>query len=336
MDSVVIDVVAPSHLHVSILSRLPILSVLSTVHSLRMHSFVGLPPSSSLALSTASRCRREGRRRGRGGDEPGPVWMLGDYRFGNYAAPERSEAACRTLNVSREMCNRNDGEMVRAAVGALEGLDGDGGRGAPEEGAVRVLAWDLAVREASGSDWFGEHGGSSEQLGRRFDGCGGVRMIELHEALERAGHGSVLDLVSDRGGHPTLEGLRFIVDELVWEGKPPPPPSLLRLLLNGRNLCRAALMLYSRAVASAIVPLQRRLAVVRPRRKYRGSSIRLLLAARLTNAYQLHLWWVTHFSLLVEVGVVKWWSGYSGYKLSWLMIFGWDGFDALSPPLLTR
>ena len=94
-------------------------------------------------------------------------------------------------------------------------------------------------------------------------------------------------------------------------------------------------MMYCRAVASIIIPLQRRLAVVRPRRKYRGSSLRLLLAARLTNVYQVHLWWVTQMSLLIEVGLGKWWSGYSGYRLSWVMIMGWSGFDELSPPLLT-
>ena len=46
-----------------------------------------------------------------------------------------------------------------------------------------------------------------------------MSIIDLRGALKEAGHGSVLDLVSDRGGHPTLEGLRFIVDEIVWGGE---------------------------------------------------------------------------------------------------------------------
>ena len=94
--------------------------------------------------------------------------MMGDYRFGNYARSSSSSSsssydddgdggACRTLNVSRDMCRKNDGEMVRRALKALERMKG-GGEG------VRVLPWDLIVREESGANWFEEYGGGAEQV----------------------------------------------------------------------------------------------------------------------------------------------------------------------------
>ena len=184
--------------------------------------------------------------------------MLGDYRFGNYALLDGGDdpPSCRTLNVSRSMCNVNDGDMVRRAVSALSNIARLPG--------VKVVPWDLAVREASGSD-FSKHGGSSAQIMERFSA-----VLDVESALKSTGHRSILDLVTDRGGHPSLSGLRFIMSELVWSGSPPPTPTLTNLLLDSKSVFRAVIMLYCRAVRSLVVPLQRRLAVVRPRRKYRG------------------------------------------------------------------
>lgn len=159
-------------------------------------------------------------------------------------------------------------------------------------------------------------------------------VVDIATNLNRANL-KIEDLILDRGGHPSMEGLRFMVDILVFGGKPPPAPSLLEVIFNRRNVVRAGLMFSHRIVEAGLVPLQRYLAVVRPRRKYRGSNLWLLLATRLTNLYQLHLYAITNLTIVNETGLAGWMRMNKYYKISYTMIFGWEGYDGLSPPLLT-
>ena len=162
----------------------------------------------------------------------------------------------------------------------------------------------------------------------------GDNVVDIVSVLTRSNL-MIEDLISDRGGHPSLEGLRFIINTLAFGGDPPPPPTVSEVFFNRRNFVRGVLMLSHRFVFYILVPVQRRLAVVRPRRKLRGKSIKLLMATRITNVYQVWLGVLTNLSIINEVGIRRWWDCYDYSVWNKTVIFGWDDYDALSPPLLT-
>ena len=87
-----------------------------------------------------------------------------------------------------------------------------------------------------------------------------------------------------------------------------------------------------------LIPLQRKLAVVRPRQRCRGTNVSLNVAYFLICVYQYYLFTATVLMRLVEVGFSGVSSGsgglFVGYWLSYDMIFGWDEFRKASPPLL--
>ncbi|GMH78398.1 hypothetical protein TrST_g3565 [Triparma strigata] len=226
------------------------------------------------------------------------------------------------------MCKVNDKKMAAMALDNIEEVLGIDGR-------VKVVPWDLVVRESGvksskkggGSD-FGV--GSYENVRKKFgDNIVDIVSILTHSNLK------IEDIITDRGGHPSLEGLRFIINTLAFGGEPTPSPSVSEVVFNRRNFVRGVLMLSHRFVFSILVPLQRRLAVVRPRRKLRGKSIKLLMAARITNVYQVWLGVLTNLSIINEVGIRRWWDSYDYSVWNKTVIFGWDDYDALSPPLLT-
>ncbi|GMI34132.1 hypothetical protein TeGR_g12196 [Tetraparma gracilis] len=87
----------------------------------------------------------------------------------------------------------------------------------------------------------------------------------------------------------------------------------------------------ARLADGIVLPAQRRLAIVRPRRRTRGLSLRLNLAYLLVCLYQLHLFLLTRLQLAAGVG--RWGGG--GYRLGLVQVLGWEEFRRGAPPLLT-
>ena len=300
----VVHVISPSHLHVSSLSNLPLLPSHSLVHSLTLHSFMGLPLSSpiipQILLAIPARDR--------------VVLLVPDFRFGNYSP----SAPPRTLNVCRSQCNASsDASQVSKGLltlSALRSLRPD----------ITLVPWDLMVRKSTGTLSYAD----LLFFPRSFS----PSLVDVEAAL--AGENIPLkDAVLDRGGHPSLKGLSFLVNTVIFSSSPPPPPSLLLLLTTPRTLLHLLLILHHRATRVLLLPLQRRLSVIRPRRTNRGSSPRLLLSHLLISLYQLHLYITTLLSRLSLRDPMAVFCG-GHYVPSVMMVVGWREFREGSPPLL--
>lgn len=247
---------------------------------------------------------------------PSIYCCIGDYRFGNYAYQDPSSAVCRTLNVSRSQCTAEvDGIMTAHTVKALKYLTA-------ADNGTKFLPWDVTVRTSLFGKDYGRVKGTPSDL------------CDVSSSVVNLGDKIITpSMVSDRGCHPTLEGLQFLLATI--SPTLPPPPSFLRLILSRRNVVRTLLVLFHRSFITVILPLQRYLAVVRPRRRQRGRNLRLGMAYWCTTFYQFELWAITNVSMMNELG-----GNYFRlkpsipYHPSSTLFFGWDEFASLSPPLL--
>jgi len=306
-----VHVLSPSHLHVASLASLPLLPTLSLIYHLRLHAFMGLPCSSPIINNVLSEIFTSNP------PNASVFLLIPDFRFGNYS----SSPPARTLNVCRSCCNPT--ADIQQTVLALTALTAISQRAHLTRSTLKMIPWDLMVRRSIGSTTYDGLLSSYSFSDRIVDVSSEMskRRINLDEAI------------LDRGGHPSLTGLTFLVNTIIFDDAPPPQPTLLLLLTTPRTLAIAALIVRHRIACALIIPLQRKLAIIRPRRAKRGVSFQLFLAYALICLYQMHLFVSTVLMQLCEAGFKGAWA--SGYRPSVEMIFGWKEFRDASPPLLT-
>ena len=321
---------SPSHLHVDNLSTLRFKTQVRLARC-SIHAYPGVPNYSEVIWQTVNRHQTH-LNRGRLQGQPF-VWLVSDYRFGNYTAasfqqrqkdvstpPPKStshrsrtlfeavtESPPRVFAVAKSSCT-NEMDMLQAqrSLAAIDAVVA----ACP---SIRLVFWCLATREElskrhKGGATFGP--GAYEKVKKRYSGK--ANFVDIRECAKLRGL-RMSDLIRDHGGHPNDRGIEFLLDciedheqNLAAKASTPasPPASFstssninddalppnrsfpcfccccccwCNVVQSGFSLWtafvavlgRALLCTYHALVRRLLFPIQKRFAVIRPRRKLR-------------------------------------------------------------------
>jgi hypothetical protein len=338
-----VHVLGPSHFHTANLSAaLPFgVSSYHRLAGLSLHAYPGLPNDSALVRDTVQHFLS-------GSSDTVFVWVVSDYRFGNYQ-DEHNESVPRVFNVSKELCTPvNDQVQVERTVEAIDAVVGlfDSHNADPRNPTkeLRLLFWDLGFREEAhmlamqkkkkngapkqNGVYTGQGRSSYDDMMSRYPS----HAFDIRRFIKEQHLSTFHALSRDRAGHPNAIGLSVLLEVMQpWESDACDRGSRLRmhrLPLTATRLAKSAYHLFFRFVMSRV---QKQVVLVRPRVQpgTKISTVRSSISrVRLRLGHVLLAWYQLHAFLLhprfVSLREMK------------NIVFGWDDFADSVPPILTR
>jgi len=231
-----LSILSPSHLHLTNLCTLSF-STQARLSQCTLHAYVGLPNFSEIVFQTV---KHHSWLVSRGKTSKPFVWMVSDYRFGNYADGPSSHtgphntgttsddteeqggvkmtrsslwhspfapvdvAPPRMFAVEKARCtNSDDQEQVRRSLEAIDNV-------VDLLPSVQLVFWCLATREETSKRH--QHGGNfGEGAYKRVQHKYKKNFVDIREFVKSRGF-SMKDVTRDHGAHPNDLGIKLLLE----------------------------------------------------------------------------------------------------------------------------